>query len=1466
VWKFGDPANPTVTSTEAEPTYTYPNYGTYTVTLMTAPNAVCKDTITKSITLSEKILEAGFSYQYTDCDETAIKVRFFDESINNQFNTTGWLWEFSGVFNGTSTQASPTVVLTQEGTLNVKLTVTTAEGCQSSSAQQSLTIDFTDLGSIDEEVLGCLNGGVDLNPGGNPNYLYQWSPATGLSCNGCPDPTTYFNPHANPTQTTTYTLSVQNISADTCEIIKQVKVVVPPDVQLTPSPDVTTCNAQTTLTASSTLPTNLLWFSGGVQVGTGNSLTVNVSGVTTYTVIATDNLNCKYGEQVTVSGGPVDIGTSGDAVLCSNEPLDVFATNLDPNDNLSYAWSPAAAFNGPPTGPNPDVKVVPGQQTLTVTATNQFGCKKTDSLQVSVVDENLQLDFDHVVDCSGNQVKFNNLSTNAFNYVWDFGDPATNDDFSTAANPVYTYQDTGTYLVTLTIGFDVACADTVRKEVKIAETQFLVNFNYEYLDCSEDSIIVQFYDATALFVPSVSIISWHWETSNGQASDLQNPVFTVFAGETFDVTLTVFTSNDCSGSKVRSLKLEFIDVNLASTINLCQGDSTALNPASNGGYIYSWSPNLYLSDPNSPNPLAFPPVTTTYTVAITNYVPDTCTIVKTVTVFVPEKISVTASEDKLTCGEPVMLNAFSNVPATFAWSVGNNVIWQGASITDQPLVDTEYTVTGTDQYGCKDSTTVFVANEAVNAILDNPGKECPEVEVQLTVSNNAGDHTLSYVWSATPPGQILPPGNTATVAALTAPSGQSAMYAVVVTNQFGCKDTLDRVVSSYVFVPTVVQPGIQACAGVGKPLNPGADPGLIYQWSPPAGLSCSNCPNPIVTASQSTLYSVTVSDNFTGKICQQVFDVEVVVPPLIDIAETVDTFTCGAPIVIGATTNPAATLQWFDLAGNPLGTGATLTVNPVLEEKFIVVATDNFDCKATDTVVVSNNQLDLLLDGNGVIDTCPQPSYQICISNLDPNDLLSFTWTAGTGGQILDGGNTACPVVSSQTGQTTVFTAQVQNQWGCEESKTLSVLTHDFNPVTEDLKQICPGLPTELNPGGNASLNYQWSPPTGLSCTNCPNPVAILTENTTYTVSITGNFGNDFCSAVKQVQVNVSPPIDLAAQASDTLLCELKDVVLTAQNNAGGNVGFLWSESLTFSNPIGSENQVTVSPAGVKTYYVQATDSFGCKDTAQVTVNAFPINVSLADRFNFCVDNETITLSITNNDPVQQLHYTWQEQQYIVEIGPNGNPAIVFVDDTTTLHVLIKNQFGCTALDSATVFFYESIPDFVITSSKDTLIFEKGEFSQLNVPFDPTWIYEWTPPAGLNNPGINNPVASPDQTTEYTLLVSNDGGCFNGGSVLIVVINPECDEPNIFVPSAFTPNGDGENDLLYVRSNVVEQLEFVIYNRWGQKVFETTDQVIGWDGTFKNELLAPDVYAFFVKAKCFNGGEFFKKGNITLLR
>jgi gliding motility-associated-like protein len=120
--------------------------------------------------------------------------------------------------------------------------------------------------------------------------------------------------------------------------------------------------------------------------------------------------------------------------------------------------------------------------------------------------------------------------------------------------------------------------------------------------------------------------------------------------------------------------------------------------------------------------------------------------------------------------------------------------------------------------------------------------------------------------------------------------------------------------------------------------------------------------------------------------------------------------------------------------------------------------------------------------------------------------------------------------------------------------------------------------------------------------------------------------------------------------------------------------------------------------------------------------------------------------------------------------------------------------------------------------------------------------------------------------------VTDENGCTAEASVELVVENIVCDADHIFLPNTFTPNGDRTNDVWRLRSNFLDELievELIVFNRWGQRVFQATTTAQaeqGWDGTFGGRELPPDVYGFYLRVICPDREILERRGNVTLLR
>jgi gliding motility-associated-like protein len=164
-----------------------------------------------------------------------------------------------------------------------------------------------------------------------------------------------------------------------------------------------------------------------------------------------------------------------------------------------------------------------------------------------------------------------------------------------------------------------------------------------------------------------------------------------------------------------------------------------------------------------------------------------------------------------------------------------------------------------------------------------------------------------------------------------------------------------------------------------------------------------------------------------------------------------------------------------------------------------------------------------------------------------------------------------------------------------------------------------------------------------------------------------------------------------------------------------------------------------------------------------------------------------------------------------------------------------------------------------------------GQSANLNVmPGNSSEVYSWAPSTGLNCTTCINPIATPSVTTTYTLTVTDTSdNCITIDSAIVIVLVPakECD--TVWVPNAFSPNGDGENDVLYVRGSCITYLDFVVFDRWGNKVFETNNQSIGWDGKYNGAPMNTGTYVYYLNAavsKSSGQESIALKGNVTLVR
>lgn len=204
--------------------------------------------------------------------------------------------------------------------------------------------------------------------------------------------------------------------------------------------------------------------------------------------------------------------------------------------------------------------------------------------------------------------------------------------------------------------------------------------------------------------------------------------------------------------------------------------------------------------------------------------------------------------------------------------------------------------------------------------------------------------------------------------------------------------------------------------------------------------------------------------------------------------------------------------------------------------------------------------------------------------------------------------------------------------------------------------------------------------------------------------------------------------------------------------------------------------------------------------------------------------------------------------------NPTATPT-----DTGMYAVVYTDKDGC----QDTLYMYVTVRPLppVTVLNPDTVVMAYG--TQANLLASGAYLYTWMPSGTLNNPNLVNPIATPQAPTMYYVYGVNEDGCRNIDSVYVDIDF----SANLFVPTAFTPNGDGKNDLFKVSNVTFQRLqEFKIYNRWGQEIFSTNDIKVGWDGHWRGQPQDMGVYQYIIKVAIPDGTIKTYKGNVTLVR
>lgn len=410
---------------------------------------------------------------------------------------------------------------------------------------------------------------------------------------------------------------------------------------------------------------------------------------------------------------------------------------------------------------------------------------------------------------------------------------------------------------------------------------------------------------------------------------------------------------------------------------------------------------------------------------------------------------------------------------------------------------------------------------------------------------------------------------------------------------------------------------------------------------------------------------------------------------------------------------------------------------------------------------------------------------------------------------------------------------------------------------------LCAGSEVHFSNLSQLGATWHWDfGDGGTSTDQAPTHSYATPGNYTVTLTATNPLACNHVDSTS-TQVHILPAAPLLQPLDDIISCgPLDNVVLTA-SALGTATEWVWSSSAAFSDTLNSspsDSTALLTPVAAGTYYVQAGNPGGCTATGALTITAALSEAALSPDIPICAD-DTATITLSGIDPGSAI--TWSPADGI--LSGQGTPQITASPDHATYFVAtVTSPSNCTWIDSALV-TVSLMNGGGVTASVDQGVVLAGSTVHLLATPGGGVIYSWQPAPTVSDPAIAAPTAVVYETTMFYVTVS-DGTCSRMDSVLVKVHELICEEPDIFVPDAFTPNGDGNNDMLFVRGRNIADLEFKVFDRWGEVVFQTTDQAVGWDGVYKGRPVDPAVYVYWLTVHCLDGQKFFTKGNVTVIR
>lgn len=453
----------------------------------------------------------------------------------------------------------------------------------------------------------------------------------------------------------------------------------------------------------------------------------------------------------------------------------------------------------------------------------------------------------------------------------------------------------------------------------------------------------------------------------------------------------------------------------------------------------------------------------------------------------------------------------------------------------------------------------------------------------------------------------------------------------------------------------------------------------------------------------------------------------------------------------------------------------------------------------------------------------------------------SYTWT-NSSGQIVHQVSNITNTDTAKLLGAGIYSVHIVNAYGCDTTIPITIPVSNYHAGFKVDSAACLSAPVAFTDTSYPGMSsWEWSFGDG-GTAQIVNPSHTYNQTGSYTIRLITHTVNG-CADTAFRNINIRK-LSITV-SNDTTVCQGVPAIMSV---FGGST-FLWKPIGFLSCPT---CQTTFAlPPQTTTFTVIATDNIGCKDSGKITINILPTGLLISPPDSGVCPGDSLQLIVSGYDSV----FHWVDTMGLSDtsnhpwVHPKGNLSYTVTAD-------YKN--GCHDTATAKVHLFSNAVIYLPDSAR---IFP-GESYQMD-PRGNCLYYHWWPPLGLSNVDISNPIAQPPVNTRYYVNGTTEGGCKTTDSIDIYVSL----ESLLAVPNAFTPGSNGINNIIKViRRGEATLKYFRIYDRWGNKVFETNNIDEGWDGTYHGVPQPMDVYVYVVEAYTKIGTRFYKQGNITLIK